>query len=245
MPITEFGVAGHADVGDEAGAARKDARVGGLDMGVGADDEADAAVDEMAERLFLARRLGMEIDDRCVAAGAKRAGGEFPLDALEWVVERVHEHAAHQVDDQHLRSARGLEQVGAAPGRAGGVVGRADQARLALDEHKSLALVERVVAERDRVGAGAEELLADRLGDAKAAGGVLAINDDEIEPPVGAQFRQAVDQRRAPGAPDNVADEQQPHQPRPRASIHSRSVRMKSSRSSCGSSGAASISETA
>ena len=150
-----------------------------------------------------------------------------------------------QVDHQHPRAGRGLEDVGAAPGRAGGIIGGADQPRLALDEHQRLALIEGVVAERDRVGAGGEELVADRLGDAEAAGGVLAVDDDEIEPPARAQRRQAVDQRRAAGAPDDVADEQQPHQPRPRASIHSRSVRMKSSRSSCGSSGAASISETA
>ena len=72
-----------------------------------------------------------------------------------------------------------------------------------------------MVAERDRVGAGGEELLADRLGDAEPAGGVLAVDDDEIEPPARAQARQAVDQRRAAGAADDVADEQQPHQPRP------------------------------
>ena len=32
-------------------------------MGVRADDEAGAAVEEMAGGLFLARRLGMEVDD--------------------------------------------------------------------------------------------------------------------------------------------------------------------------------------
>ncbi len=42
----------------------------------------------MAERLFLAGRLGMEIDDRRVAADAERAGGELLVDALKRVVER-------------------------------------------------------------------------------------------------------------------------------------------------------------
>jgi len=32
-----------------------------------------------------------------------------------------------------------------------------------------------VVAERDRIGAGVEQLLVDRLGDAEAAGGILAL----------------------------------------------------------------------
>ena len=94
----------------------EDARVGGRHMGVGADDEADAAVDEMAERLFLAGRLGVEIDDRRVAADPERAGGELLLDALERVVERVHEHPAHHVDDEHPRAVRGLEQMAPRPG---------------------------------------------------------------------------------------------------------------------------------
>ncbi len=177
-------------------------------MGVGADGQADAAVDEMAERLFLAGRLGVEIDDRRVAADAQRAGGEFLGDALERIVEGVHEHPAEHIDHQHPRAVGRREHAGAAARRAGGVIGGADQARLALDERERLALVEGVIAERDRVGAGGEEFLADRLGDAEAAGGVLAVDDDEVELPALAKARQLADQRRASGAPDNVADEQ-------------------------------------
>ena len=73
---------------------------------------------------------------------------------------------------------------GAAAGRAGRIVDRADQPRRALDEDQRLLLVPGVIAERDRVGAGVEQLLVDRLGDAEAAGGVLAVDDDEIELPV-------------------------------------------------------------
>ena len=51
------------------------------DMGVGADDEAGAAVDIMAERLFLAGRLGVEIEDRDVATPPERRRGEFRVDA--------------------------------------------------------------------------------------------------------------------------------------------------------------------
>ena len=41
-----------------------------------------------------------------------------------------------------------------------------------------------MVAERDGIGAGVDQVLIDRLGDAEAAGGVLAVDDDEIELPV-------------------------------------------------------------
>ena len=243
MPITEFVVAGHADVGDVAGAAGKDARVGRRRMGVGADDEAGAAVDVMAERLFLARRLGVEIEDRDVAAvpaGRRRA----PRRCAERVVERVHEHAPHQIDDEHPRAARGLEQVGAAPGRAGGVVGGADQARLALDETSasrwSKAWLPSVIASAPAARNSSQ--IASVMPKPPAAFSPLTTTKSSRQRARNSGRR--FEQRGAPGAPDDVADEQQPHQPRPRASISSRSVRTKSSGSSCGSSGAASTSQT-
>jgi hypothetical protein len=42
-----------------------------------------------------------------------------------------------------------------------------------------------VVAERHHVGAGVDKILVDLLGDAKAAGGILAIDDDEVEREIG------------------------------------------------------------
>ena len=70
------------------------------------------------------------------------------------------------------------------PGVPGRKIRRPNQPRRALDEHQRLALIPGMIAERDRVGAGIDEFLVDRLGDAEAAGGVLAIDDDEIERPV-------------------------------------------------------------
>ena len=70
MPMTEFVVAGHADVGHEGGAARQDAVVGGRRMGMGADHEAGAAVGEIAHRLLLAGRLAMHVDDDGVGAAS-------------------------------------------------------------------------------------------------------------------------------------------------------------------------------
>ena len=83
--------------------------------------------------------------------------------------------------------------------------------RLALDEHQRLALVEGVVAERHGVDPGGEEFLEDRFGQAEAAGGVLAVDDDEVEIPPRPQDRRLLDHRRATRTSDNVADEQEPH----------------------------------
>ena len=51
-----------------------------------------------------------------------------------------------------------------------------------------------MIAERDGVGAGLDQLVVDRLGDAEAAGGVLAVDHDEVELPFGDQLGQAVEQ---------------------------------------------------
>ena len=50
-------------------------------MRMRADDEACSAVDEMAEALLLARRLGVEIEDRGIRLLPERAGGENRLGA--------------------------------------------------------------------------------------------------------------------------------------------------------------------
>ena len=113
------------------------------------------------------------------------------------------------IDDQHLRAVAAVEEIGAAARRAGRIIDRPQQARLALDEDQRLALVEDMVAERDAVGAGVEHLLADGLGDAEAAGRVLAIDDDEIERPAAAQLGQPLVDRLAAGAADHVAEEEE------------------------------------
>ena len=77
----------------------------------------------------------------------------------------------------------------------------------ALGEDQRLALVEDVVAGGHDVGAGIEHLAQDFLGDAEAAGGVLAVDDDEIELVVGDQRRQPLDHGIAAGPPDDVAEE--------------------------------------
>ena len=68
-----------------------------------------------------------------------------------------------------------------------------------------------MIAAGHRIGAGVEELLVDRLGDAEAAGGILAIHRDEIEPPVAHQPGQTLEQDGAAAAAHDVADEENAH----------------------------------
>ena len=82
---------------------------------------------------------------------------------------------------------------------------------MALDEDERLLLVEGMVAERDGVGAGLEQLLQDGLGDAEAAGRVLAVDDDEVERVAPAQAGQRLDNRLAAGAADDIAEKEETH----------------------------------
>ena len=65
-----------------------------------------------------------------------------------------------------------------------------------------------MIAERDRVGAGVEQFLVDRLGDAEAAGGVLAVDDDEIKRPVSDHAGEMFGNGGATGLADDVTDEE-------------------------------------
>ena len=71
-----------------------------------------------------------------------------------------------------------------------------------------LALAVGVVAERDHVDAGREQLVGDLRRDPEAAGGVLAVDDDEVGREALAQRRQQRQQRALADAADDVADEQ-------------------------------------
>ena len=97
------------------------------------------------------------------------------------------------------------------PGVPGGIVDGPQQLLVALDEHQRFLLVEGMVAERDHVGAGTQQLLQDGFGDAEAAGGVLAVDGDEVELVARAQARQLVQHRPPAGAAHHVAEEQQTH----------------------------------
>ena len=133
----------------------------------------------------------MEVDEDRIGAVLQLAAVISRVDGAERTIELGHEDAAHGVDDEHIRAVAS-PRTDAAPlpgvpfGKLSGRISRV----LALDEHQRLLLIESMVAERDRVGAGVEDLLGDRFRDAEAAGRVLAVDDDEVEIVALAQPRQ-------------------------------------------------------
>ena len=91
----------------------------------------------------------------------------------------AHEEVAREVDDAE-RDAVALDERGAPPRLGRQEVGRADDVAPLLEVRPDLAVAVGVVAERDHVGAGPEQLVGVLRGDADAAGGVLAVDDDEV-----------------------------------------------------------------
>ncbi len=201
--------AGHADVREVGRAARQDALVGGLHVRVRADHRGDASVEKPAHRELLGRGFGVKVHEHDRRAGRANAR-ELLVDGDERVVERRHEDAAHHVDDAD-RDAVAFPDVRAGTGRAGRIVRRSDEPRLAVDEVHHLALVPDVIARRHHVDAGAEQFVADLARNTGAAGGVFAVGQDQVDV-VGAHESGQAALHQLPARPGHdVADEQQLH----------------------------------
>ena len=185
----------------------------------------------------------MKIDDDGVGLLAKRTGRNLALDRREGIVELLHEDAAHGVDDEDAHAIPRHVEAGAAARRASREVDRPQEPVLPLGEGQRFALVEGMVAGRHDVGASVEHRAQDLLGDAEAAGGVLAVDDDEIEMVVGDKRRQTRNRSVPAAPPDEIAKEQQTQRlclsfQRRKSSV-SFSVTIQSIRTSCGSAGIA------
>ena len=187
----------------------------------------------------------MEIDHDGIGRLAQWTSIELAPDRAEGIVQRLHEDAAHGIDDERALAVLGVDQGDAAAGRMARKVQRTDQARRAFDEDQRLLLIPGVIAERDGVGTGVEEFLVDRLRDAKAAGRILAIDDDEIERPVPDYAGKIFIDGGASGPADDVTDKEDTQAYLLRKSNTSFSVSTKSSATSCDKAGMAGVSWTA
>ena len=67
-----------------------------------------------------------------------------------------------------------------------------------------------MVAERDRVGAGREQVIGELARDARAVGGVLTVDDAHVHVELLAQSGQALLDRAAAGGAEDVCEEEDP-----------------------------------
>ena len=73
------------------------------------------------------------------------------------------------------------------------------------DKHQRVPLVPNVVAGGDGIGAGIAQVLEYRLGDAKAARGVLAVDDREVRRKALPQLREPLAHHVPAGPPQHIA----------------------------------------
>jgi len=200
--------AGHPDVGDVGGSAGEYARVRGRDVRVRADDGGDAPVEVPAHRDLLAGRLGMHVDEHVVGLAAQLLQDLVDLEerdttrAQEDIAAEVHHCEAHAV---------ALDDRPSAPRLRRQVVRRADDRMVGVQVRVDLTAMERMVAERDDIGARGEQLVGDLGRDAQAARGVLRIDDQEGRFVVGAQLRQEAQECAATDPTHHVAHEEDLH----------------------------------
>jgi len=136
-------------------------------MGVGAEDGRHTTVEMPAHRHLLARHLGVEIDDYGIG---------LALEALQDRVDLGERRARHLQPDGPAQvdhcdgPAPDLDHRVAIPRVAVWVVGRPDHAVGAIQVLVDLAVLVDVVAGRDHVRAGGEQLVGGSLGDAQPTG---------------------------------------------------------------------------
>ncbi len=89
-------------------------------MRMRADNSRHPPVEEVAERLLLAGRFGMEIDENDVGARLQAARRDLAIDGAKRTIELRHEHTTHGVDDEHIHAVARLHETRAPPGVPGG-----------------------------------------------------------------------------------------------------------------------------
>jgi len=175
---------------------------------MGSEDGGDAAVEVPADRHLLARHLGVEVDDHRILLVV----AEDRIDGVEGGAGDAQADTAAEVDHPHPHPARLDHGVAAARVRLR-VVGRPDHPLVAVEEVVGLAVAVDVVARGDHAGAGGEEVVGGALGDADAAGRVLAVDDHQVGLVPLAQRGHRLAQALPSRAADHVADEKDLHPP--------------------------------
>jgi hypothetical protein len=174
-------------------------------VGVGAEDDAGAAVEVPAEGDFFAGGFGVYVDDDDFDVARDLL--DDAIDGLERAIDDgPHEEPAHERDNGDARPALGLVGSIFAANGGGREVGRPDDAVGAGENGDDFAAAIDVVAHGHEVDAVAAEFFVERGGEAGAAGDVFDVGDDAVDGVIADDGGQGVAEDEAAGAADDVAD---------------------------------------
>lgn len=199
----------HANVRDVGRAAWKDAIIGGLHMGVRAENGGDFAIEIPTHGQLFGGGFGVHVEDDYL--DVRREFGEFAFEGAKRIIDRDHEGSALGIEHGIFHAIFGRPDKDASARRAGGKIGGAKQTRLVRKIFHDFAAVPNVVAAGEDFNAQAEQFLSNPRSDAEARGGILAIGDAKIDLALGENVRQALANDASAGRADNVTDEKNVH----------------------------------
>lgn len=166
----------------------KNAGIGGGDMGVGAENGGDTAVEVPTEGYLFTGGFGVDVDEDDLGGGAFCNLDEEVVGLSKGIVAGRHKDATLQVDDRESLTITEFALVEAKAGSAVGVVGGAKDATAPLvrvrgHRHvlEDLFFVPDVVAGGDDMGSHVEEIFGEGRGDSEASRGVFAVDDQEVD----------------------------------------------------------------
>jgi hypothetical protein len=202
--------AGHPDVALEGRAPRKDLLVGRGHVGVGPQHGSDPAVEVSPHDLLVAGGLGVEIQEDQL--DVFRHLGQDPVRRPERAVHRRHEDPSQQAEHAHALIAPGAHDGIIASGGLAGIVGRLDDPQLGRQDRIDLAATVDVVAHGQAVHAGGNQLVVDGRRQARSAGHILRIGNDQIKLFLDPQPGHGPQNNLASRLAHNVSDQQQTHE---------------------------------
>src|SRR5262249_33648881 len=131
--------------------------------------------------------------------------------SMKRVLECLHEGPSLGIHDCQWRQAVARKNDTALAGCACRIIQWPDEAFLFLEQFGHFLLIPKVVAAGDDVHARRENLLSGLDGDPGAAGGVFAIDHDDIERMAFSQSRQQLLDRPTSRLRDDIRNEEQVH----------------------------------
>ncbi len=194
------------EIADVRRPARKYLLVGGLNVGMRAENARDTSV-KIAPKCDLFRRcFGMKIDKHYRRALAQ--ADDTRVSASERIVDGRHKRSPHEIEDADGHAVD-REGCGASTGHRRRIVRRPNHAVAGLEILAEVALIEDVVAAGDEVDAACEDLFGGLGGQAKTTGRVFAVGDAGVDVMLLSKERNAALEYLATGGTDDIPDDQE------------------------------------
>src|SRR6185312_2057021 len=158
---------------------------------------------------LFARDFSVEIDEADLYVGGKR--GQQLICFSKRAVGIGHINPPLQIHHGTTRARRRLVDVDTGAWRAGRIVGRAQQARVAREVVVDVPLVPDVIAGCHHIDTVTEKFLRNGGCNAEAGGGIFAVRDYKVDRFGPADVLDVVGDDAAPGMTEDVADKEKFH----------------------------------